>query len=636
MHTVQSQLSFLAIAAISSAFGVAACGSSATTATAPSSLTRCSVTLNGGGTVPAQGGSGTIGVSAARECSWAASTEGAWLTIRSGGSGQGDGAVEFAAAPNPDPAVRRGAVILNAQRFDVTQAAGECSFSLGQGAASVSGQGGPGQVDLRASSLLCAWSAEADVSWIAVRTAQGTGSALVPFEVMPLAGSAGRTGTIRIGGLQFSVAQSEGCAFTITPGSHAVGTGGGSGSISITTGPGCPWSAASTVDWLTFSPASGAGSGTTSFSIAPSGGTSRAATASVAGQAFTVTQSGSAEPGACSYIVQPLTHSVPASGGTVSVSVATPDACTWTASSAVPWAAVSGRSSFVGSDSVTFAISPAAGARTGTLTVAGQTVAIAQAAGCSYALSSTNVNVPPGGGSSSVSVTAGGGCAWTAASQADWITITGGTSGTGNGSVTFQTAPLAGGGSRSGTLTIAGQTVTVTQSAPSCTFSIAPEAQSVGAAGGTVAVEVATAEGCSWSAASDVPWMSVAPAGGAGSGVVQVNVQANGGAARSGTATIAGRTFTVNQAAATACTYQVQPTSVDRNWRAWQIELTVSTASGCAWSASTSVDWLTVSPATGQGSGSVVLQMLENAGPERRTTVLVAGQAVEVIQRGRN
>jgi hypothetical protein len=53
-------------------------------------------------------------------------------------------------------------------------------------------------------------------------------------------------------------------------------------------------------------------------------------------------------------------------------------------------------------------------------------------------------------------------CSWTAVSQANWITINGAASGTGSGSIRVSVAAslLTG---RTGTLLVAGQTVTVTQ-----------------------------------------------------------------------------------------------------------------------------------------------------------------------------
>lgn len=87
--------------------------------------------------------------------------------------------------------------------------------------------------------------------------------------------------------------------------------------------------------------------------------------------------------------------------------------------------------------------------------------------GCTYSISPTSASYAAAGGSGTVAVTAGGGCAWTAASNASWITITSGSSGSGNGSVAYTVAANAGTSSRSGTLTVAGSTFTVTQAGTS-------------------------------------------------------------------------------------------------------------------------------------------------------------------------
>ena len=183
--------------------GAAGCGSSATTqtATAPSPIARCSVTVTGDGQVPAQGGNRTFSVSAARECSWSASVEGPWLTIKGGASGQGDGSVDVTAAANPDPEVRRANVVLNQQRLEVTQAAAECSHTLSNTSSSFGQAGGSGAFEVRSSSSLCAWTASSDSPWITVRAgASGNGTAGVAFDVAATSGVA-RTGTIAAAGL---------------------------------------------------------------------------------------------------------------------------------------------------------------------------------------------------------------------------------------------------------------------------------------------------------------------------------------------------------------------------------------------------------------------------------------------------
>ncbi len=91
---------------------------------------------------------------------------------------------------------------------------------------------------------------------------------------------------------------------------------------------------------------------------------------------------------------------------------------------------------------------------------------ITPGAACSYSLSAANQAFSSSGGPGSVNVITTSGCAWTAASNANFISITSGASGTGNGTVSYTVAANTG-TARSGTLTIAGQTYTVNQSAVS-------------------------------------------------------------------------------------------------------------------------------------------------------------------------
>src|SRR6185295_13174285 len=86
---------------------------------------------------------------------------------------------------------------------------------------------------------------------------------------------------------------------------------------------------------------------------------------------------------------------------------------------------------------------------------------------CSYSINPTSSSQPAAGGTGTVTVTAGAGCAWTAVSNATFITITSGASGSGNGSVSYSVAANGGSTSRTGTMTIAGSTFTVTQAGTS-------------------------------------------------------------------------------------------------------------------------------------------------------------------------
>ena len=83
---------------------------------------------------------------------------------------------------------------------------------------------------------------------------------------------------------------------------------------------------------------------------------------------------------------------------------------------------------------------------------------------CSFGISPTSATFNRGGNKGSVSITASSSsCAWTAQSNASWITITSGASGTGKGTVKYSVSKNSTGKNRSGTMTIAGHTLTVVQ-----------------------------------------------------------------------------------------------------------------------------------------------------------------------------
>ena len=78
-------------------------------------------------------------------------------------------------------------------------------------------------------------------------------------------------------------------------------------------------------------------------------------------------------------------------------------------------------------------------------------------------ISPSSVSVDEDGGSGSVSVSTGSGCSWTASSNDGWIAVTSGSSGSGSGSVGYRVNENKGKKARTGTVTIAGRTFTVSQ-----------------------------------------------------------------------------------------------------------------------------------------------------------------------------
>ncbi len=84
---------------------------------------------------------------------------------------------------------------------------------------------------------------------------------------------------------------------------------------------------------------------------------------------------------------------------------------------------------------------------------------------CAYSLAPTSISPAASGGPAWVNVVTTAGCPWTAVSNAPWITITSGSPGTGNGTVNFNVAANTANTPRTGTISIAGLTFTVSQPA---------------------------------------------------------------------------------------------------------------------------------------------------------------------------
>ena len=231
-------------------------------------------------------------------------------------------------------------------------------------------------------------------------------------------------------------------------------------------------------------------------------------------------------------------------------------------------------------------------------------------------------------------------CTWSAASNPTWVTISSGASGTGSGRVQLSVAENTG-DARSGTLVIAGQTVTVNQqSRPPCAYTIAPSSYNPSSTGGTVAVTVTTASGCEWAVTGNPAWVSASPARGSGNATTTITVQSNSGADRSATFKIAGRDFVVQQAHA-PCTYTTGPTTRTVPHTRSTRELGVNTQPHCPVTATEDASWIEIVSAPDFGSGEVVIRMQENKDDDERSAIVTIGgenfsRVFTVIQEGKD
>jgi Putative binding domain, N-terminal/Viral BACON domain len=599
----------------------------------PSEFLRCAVEASvSPAAFPPDGGNGRLTVSTDRDCSWSASSNANWIQLATT-SGQGGATVDFTVAANGDPASRSASFTIGDKQVAVTQQPAPCRFQLSATGGNLPSAGGSMTIEVTASSALCEWRALPQADWIVLREgSSGRGNGRVVLEAGP-SGGPSRSGTVVVADVPVTITQGDGCAYAIAPQNQNVGAGGGSGTIAVTAGQGCAWTAATQTPWITIaSGASGAGNGTVAFSVAPHSGPPRSGTMTVAGHTFTVTQQSG-----CSIALGAGTQAFPAAGGQGAVRVDSSGGCQWQAVSNASWITIQSGANGSGGGEVRFQVATnTGGARNGTLTIGGHTFTVTQGAACSFALSANSADVPNSGASGVVDVLAPAGCTWTATPDpaAPWLRITAGASGNGNGRVEFVADPNPG-GARSARLTIGGQTFTVNQGA-ACSFALSANSTSVPNTGGSGAVDVIAPAGCAWTATSDpsVPWVRItAGASGSGNGRVEFAVEANGGAARSTSLTIASLPFAIQQEA--TCSYTIAPAGQMFDVAGGSGTITVTTSGGCAWTATSPEPWVTVNPpGGGSGSGSVTFTVAANSGTARSVTLTVAGQPFSVTQMG--
>jgi hypothetical protein len=299
----------------------------------------------------------------------------------------------------------------------------------------------------------CKWTAASNnPSWLSIVSgASGTGNGTVTYSVSANSATTQRVGTLTIAGQTFTVTQaptapSGSLKVTITP-SGAV-TAGAMWSVN----GGTSWNASGTT-------VSGipVGNYTLTFKSVTGWNTPTSQSVSIA-NASTTTASGV-------YVQQTGSLTV-----TITPSTAVTAGAMWSVNGGTSWNASGAKVSglVVGNYTLTFKTvmgwaTPAN--QSVTITNGGNATASGVYGTCSYSLSSKSASPSYIGGIGSVNVTSTSGCPWTATSNAGWITIISGASGTGNGTVTYSVSMNTAYTSRTGTLTIGGQTFTVTQAA---------------------------------------------------------------------------------------------------------------------------------------------------------------------------
>lgn len=552
-----------------------------------------------------------------------------WITISFGAAGTGAGTVGYTVAANNFLAERTGTITVAGQTFTVIQAAGSCALTLQPTSASVPSTGGAGNFAVTANNTDCGWTPVSSAEWLTVTSGPGRGNGRVDFSAAPNAFPSSRTASIALGGgVTFNVTQTAVCLITLNPVSAIYTGSGGTGSFQVQTqGSGCSWSAVSNADFITLTgTTSGTSNGTVNYAVAAQiTAGDRNGVITVGNQGFTVFQSGS-----CSYALSPSSASFAPGGGGGQFTVTT--TCPWTAASSDAWLTVSPTSG-TGNATLNFTVegNSSPGVRNGRITVGGQPFDVRQdGITCTVTISPAQIDFTDAGGALSITTEAGEGCNWSASTTAGWISIGGG-SGLGPGSFVVNAAPNRVAQRRTATVTVANQRLTVNQAAANCEYSVNPGRAAFEVAGGNGTFTVSTA--CAWTAASQVPWITIGSgsSSGTGDGVVNYAVsRLTGGDSRTGTIRVNTATFTVTQTAG-ACVLSVQPGTLTVPGSAGRGTIQVSGTSACRWEPVREGDWLTISSWSNVGgSGTVSFSYPANPfAQQRQATIRVTSPGTE-------
>ena len=525
----------------------------------------------------ANGGTQRVSVSGQSDCGWPVSDDRNWITPTPARA-SGAGTVQVRVAANRLGA-RRGTVTIGGRSVSVSQDAYEMPFCPDPGVSSRSVRfghaGGSATVRVVAPTIRTLYpcrrvdlSVSDDRDWITVdqSAVPGLTGAAATIRASRNPTTEERTGTVTFRGqrvsIPVSVSQAGGPApcpsspSGVSPSSVSFGAGGGSRSVSVSGRSDCSWSVRDDRGWLSV-PSRVSGGGSVTIRAQGNSGGVRSGAVTIGGRRVGVSQDAARVPCPSSPSqVSPSSVRFGADGGGRSVSVSGRSDCSWSVRGDRGWLSVPSRVS--GGGSVTIrAQGNSGGVRSGAVTVGGRRVGVSQdAVPCPSSpsgVSPSSVSFGADGGSWSVSVSGRSDCSWSVRDNRGWLSVPSSVSG--GGSVTIR-AQGNSGGERSGTVTIGGRSVSVSQDA---TCPISPERVSSSRVsapdtGGTFITGVPDASDCSWPVTNDREWITTNKSRISGREKLWIIVEPNRSRVRSGTVTIGGRNINVVQAALTSLT----------------------------------------------------------------------------------
>src|ERR1039458_8259743 len=364
------------------------------------------------------------------------------------------------------------------------------------------GNGGEGLIEIDASNGCC-WSVSTPNSdWIQIPSgfgsSSGCGSGEVAYAVQSATVAGTRTGTVYVDGHTFTITQmqSQPCSYSVEnyPPNWIFDQKGGEGLIEIDASNECCWSVSTpNSDWISIpwgGSSSGCGRGEVTYAVQNwsfncYGGalTRRTGTVYVDGRAFSIIQTQS-QP-YCSveigiqiggYVYPISQFQFDPSGGDEHLEITDTNNCCWSVQNSNNWIYVS-ESSGSYSTGIDFYVGPnfTGLTQTGIVVIGTQTLTVVQPSvacslppSCGISIAPTNQTIGGSACSFTISVTATSSCCWSVQNSNAWISVSP-SSGWTSESISCSVNPNFTGLSRTGTLVVATQEITVVQ--PTATVS---------------------------------------------------------------------------------------------------------------------------------------------------------------------
>ena len=238
---------------------------------------------------------------------------------------------------------------------------------------------------------------------------------------------------------------------------------------------------------------------------------------------------------------------------------------------------------------------------------------------------------PASGGDGRVQVTAAASTQWDVTSGAEWVSVFGPGTRVGSAKVTYAVSANPSTESRTGTITLAGKTVTVEQEGLWSQLTYDGTVFRETSDSGFISVQV-EGDGL-WTATSDASWLTLLDTNGHGSGEIMFVVDDfnSSVASRTATLTIAGQVLEITQR---GYELSIDPAVGEVGSNAGAGEIGITAPIDAVWEAIVTADWITlIGGNVGVGSGTLRYTVADNTSGETRTgKIIISGQEYTVTQ----